>query len=128
MNAESFANFLNNAAMALLLMLALLAVWVILKRMASVMRKGVIAAESSLIDDLTVSVSNDTVEIHFVVPKGWKHDCHLTLLDDSHSVIETLHAGLLSAGEQSFSFDNSTLKAIFLSFETEGQALKRRLN
>ena len=128
MNAESFTNFLENAAMALLLLLASGVVWVILKRMASAMRKGVIAAESSLIDGLNVSVSSDAVEIRFVVPQGWKHNCELTLLDDSRSTVETLHTGPLPPGEQLITYDNSTLKATFLNFETEGQALQRRLN
>lgn len=128
MNAESFSNFLDNAAMALLLMLALLAAWVILKRMTSAMRKGVISAESSLIDGLTVSVSSDQVEIRFFVPKGWNHECHLTLLDRSYSVVETLHSGHLTSGEQSFSSDHSTRKATFLRLETDGQTLERRIN
>ncbi len=128
MNAESFASFLENAASALLLMLVLLVAWVILKRMTSAMRKGVISAESSLIDGSTVSVSSDQVEIRFFVPKGWNHECHLTLLDGSHSVVETLHSGHLTSGEQSFSFDHSTRKVTFLRLETDGQTLERRIS
>ena len=66
MSANSFAAFLENAAMALLLMLALLVSWVILKRMTSAMRKGVIAAESVLIDGLTVSVQSGKLEVCFI--------------------------------------------------------------
>lgn len=127
MSANSFAAFLENAAMALLLMLALLVSWVILKRMTSAMRKGVIAAESVLIDGLTVSVQSRKLEVCFIVPEGWGHACDLTVLNDARDVLKTLHAGSLHAGEHSFSCDLSDLDATFLSFKTEGQTLERRL-
>jgi len=127
MTAESFETFLENAAMALLLMLAVLAGWVILKRMSSAMRKGVIAAESHLVDGLKVTVNRATVVVGFTVPDGWTADCHLTLVDESRVPLKTLHAGPLERGDHSFSCDVSEIKAAFVCFETRGQSLERRI-
>ena len=127
MTADSFETFLENAAMALLLMLAVLAGWVILKRMSSAMRKGVIAAESHLVDGLTVTVNRATVVIGFTVPQGRTADCHLTLVDESRAPLKTLHAGPLEKGDHSFSCDVSQMDAAFVCFETLGQSLERRI-
>ena len=127
MTAESFETFLENAAMALLLMLAVLAVWVILKRMSSAMRKGVIAAESHLVDGLKVTVNRATVTVRFTVPPGWTADCHVMLVDESRAFLKTLHTGPLEKGEHSFSCDISGTKAAFVCFETRGQSLERRI-
>ena len=127
MTAESFETFLENAAMALLLMLAVLAGWVILKRMSSAMRKGDIAAESHLVDGLTVTVNRATVTVRFTVPPGWTADCHVTLVDESRAFLKTLHTGQLEKGEHSFSCDISAMNAAFVCFETSGQSLERRI-
>ena len=127
MTADSFETFFENAALSLLLMLAVLAGWVILKRMSSAMRKGVIAAESHLVDVLTVTVNRATVVIGFTVPQGWTADCHLTLVDESRAPLKTLHAGPLEKGDHSFSCDVSQMDAAFVCFETLGQSLERRI-
>lgn len=127
MTASAFKEILENAAWAMLLMLAGMTVWVILKRMSAAMRKGVIAAESALVDGLEVVVDQGRVEVSFNVPEGWQHDCHVHLLDASRTVLKQLHSGKLDEGRHSFTQEVIETPAVFLKFETTGQKLERRL-
>ena len=127
MTADNFQRFLENAASALLLMLFVLVVWIILKRMSSAMRKDVIAAQSALVDGLIVNVERGVITIAFNVPQGWSHPCHVRILDASRGTVKILNAAPLDSGLQSFTCDASELEAAFISLETAGQKLERRL-
>jgi hypothetical protein len=71
MNGERLLSMLETGATALLVTLALVAAYVVLKRMALQMRKGVDLATRQSIDEVTMQWQDDgRLHIHVALPQG----------------------------------------------------------
>lgn len=71
MNGERVLSMLETGATALLVTLALVAAYVVLKRMARQMRKGVDLATRQSIDEVTMRWQDDgRLHIHVALPQG----------------------------------------------------------
>ena len=97
MNGERVLSMLETGATALLVTLALVAAYVVLKRMAGQMRKGVDLATRQSIDEVTMRWQNDgRIHIYIVLPQGMSGRLGLSFepTDDVNGkpVFETINA------------------------------------
>ena len=70
MNGERALSMLETGATALLVTLALVAGYVVLKRMARQMRKGVDLATRQSIDEVSMRWQDGRLHVHVALPKG----------------------------------------------------------
>lgn len=101
-------------------------IFILLKRMAWSMRKGEIAAQYELVDQLESRIVDEILYVSFRVPEGEPHQISLCVLDSERNLVVTLQEGVCATGSHERQYAVDALKGRYvLSLDAGGQRLER---
>jgi hypothetical protein len=127
MNGERLLSMLETGATALLVTLALVAAYVVLKRMARQMRKGVDLATRQSIDEVTMQWQDDgRLHIHVALPQGMSGRLSISFEPEEEGRETPVHKAMNASKSLELSLD-VPVAAKALVIETPSEKLFRPL-